>query len=630
MAGELNTSLFNEIVFNDGSVITVPPTPTIGDNAHSVVIDWDNDGDFSGDYEDVTSLVFVEHGITCERGKDQIQQLSPPQAGSSNLALRNQDKLFSIWNTSSPLFGQLKPGRKFQWRMVVNDTRYALYSGLTQRLPQHPAFGEKFVEVTTLGTLSRLVGKKVSTELYADITTGTAIGYVLDAAGWPSTERTVDDGQCTLSFWHADGTKDAWTEITELLMTEGLGAAVFEDGSGTFIFQDRSYRQTYSTSSEYTFATSGTSGNVRVFAGDEGIDDVINSCELEVVTRAIQDESVIWQLGAVLDLAPDETRKLTVKAASGDPFMNAVVPDPDGGRNEIQELLIAGTVTGGTIGVSFEGVTAAHAKNALALGYSSNASDVELALWNMTSIGSGNVDCTGIVLATGIVVEFTGDLAKQDVELISVSSQLTGTNATATCILIQEGAPPDYVLASGSIASITLSRTSGADCVLTITAGASGALIEGLQVRGQLVTVTATTQVTNTVDASDSIADYGDRPFKPTTRKEMSQSFAQSYCDDTVSYYKDPKVNVQVQMLGFDDALLEQMVSLDVSHRVTITDSHSGLNKDFYIEKVKHDYDEFNLYTTFFCEEAGDATVGGGSDVGIWDEGLWDDSSWGY
>jgi len=608
MTGDFGSPLFNEVGFNEGAVVTPPPvTSTAGS---LVLVDWEKDGDFGGDYDDVSDLVDVDAGITAERGKDQIQQLSPPIAGQSNVYLRNYDKLFSAWNTDSPLYGNLKPGRKFQWRLSVNGNTYYLYTGRTQRIPQHPRFSERTVEVTTLGNLSRLVGKRLTTAVYSDITISEALTVLLDAAGWAADEREISDSAVILSYWWLDN-QDAFAAMQELLQTEGLGASVFEDGRGYLVFQDRTYRQTNSATSQYTFRTSGTNGNVRFMEADAGLDDVLNSCEVEVVSRVLQDESVVWTLGESLTIAPGETRNLTINAAAGDPIINAVVPDASAGNNEIQELRVAGSPSGGTIGLSFEGVSAPNvAKNALALPYTALAADVQTALETMSSIGTGNVSCTGISLLTGVSVEFQGDLAKQDVALISVSSQLTGgTNPTATSRVIQDGTPPDYVLADGSVDSITLNRDSGAELTLTITAGAAGALIENLQMRGQLLTVASTTKLSNTIDASESLADYGEKPFKPTIRRELSLSYGQDYCNDVVMYYKDPKANVPVQITGFTDALIEAMVTLEVSSRVTIVDEHSGLSNDFFIEKVKHDWADFVLYTTFSCEE----TIGGAS-----------------
>ena len=72
-----------------------------------VCVDWNDDGDFSDANEDVTSDVL---GLTLEHFRDLFSDHI--EAARLELELRNDGHKYSPPNTSSPLTGNLKPGRK--------------------------------------------------------------------------------------------------------------------------------------------------------------------------------------------------------------------------------------------------------------------------------------------------------------------------------------------------------------------------------------------------------------------------------------------------------------------------------------------------------------------------------------
>jgi len=72
-----------------------------------VLVDWNDDGDFSDSNEDVTSAVL---GLTLEHSRDLAG--GHIEAARLELELKNDDHKYSPPNGSSPLSGNLKPGRK--------------------------------------------------------------------------------------------------------------------------------------------------------------------------------------------------------------------------------------------------------------------------------------------------------------------------------------------------------------------------------------------------------------------------------------------------------------------------------------------------------------------------------------
>jgi hypothetical protein len=100
--------------------------------------------------------------------------------------------------------------------------------------------------------------------------------------------------------------------------------------------------------------------------------------------------------------------------------------------NEIQTVTITGTPTGGTFTLSYQGQTTS------GIAYNAAAATVQTALEGLSSIGSGNVACTGGALpGTAVDVEFQGDLANTNVDvMLSDGSSLTGGTSPAVAVTV--------------------------------------------------------------------------------------------------------------------------------------------------------------------------------------------------
>src|SRR5690606_4375511 len=109
---------------------------------------------------------------------------------------------------------------------------YNMWHGYTET-PLHHMMSKivPFIEVEAYGNFARLQNKTVSTELFTDITTGAAIGKVLDAAGFPASKRNIATGKVTLPFWWADEV-NAFAMLEQLRQSEGVTAQLYEDGQG--------------------------------------------------------------------------------------------------------------------------------------------------------------------------------------------------------------------------------------------------------------------------------------------------------------------------------------------------------------------------------------------------------------
>lgn len=99
--------------------------------------------------------------------------------------------------------------------------------------------------------------------------------------------------------------------------------------------------------------------------------------------------------------------------------------------SEVQSLAITGTPTGGTFTLTFRGQTTS------GIAHSANAATVQAALEALSTIGSGNVTCTGGALpGTAVTITFASSLANTDVDEITATSSLTGGTSPAVAVTV--------------------------------------------------------------------------------------------------------------------------------------------------------------------------------------------------
>ena len=446
--------------------------------------------DTAGDGSWAASVGANVHGdrlVKTDRGADGTALLLPPKAGAADVTLNNDAGHGA--GAYSP--GVLLAGRKMRLRATYSAVTYNLWAGALQTPKQAPSGPVPLVNVSGFGVLASLVKAKASTALYANVTVGVAIGYLLDAAGFTGT-RSLDAGNTTLA-WYWEDEANALDALRRLLYAEGPGARIYEDGDGALVFKSRHARVTdaRSTTSQAAFTLLTAPMISAPFEYDPGIEAVINDAKIEVVTREASALAAIWTLRTALVLAAGEVRTYVVRASDGDPFTAALDP----------------------------------------------------------------------VLTT------------------------------------------DYTATAGSITA-TLSRTSGGNATLTVTAGASGASIAaGLQVRAQAVEVVARTTVKNTISAAASIAKYGTISWDQDQRGEIAAVDAQDAVNAIVAHHQAGIPRLVFSVRGDRDATaLVQVLAREIGDRVTVTHAGSGVAGDFFVERVQHEISAPSRHlTTFTC-----------------------------
>lgn len=213
-------------------------------------VDWNNDGDFGDANEDVTADVL---SVQTKRGRDYASQLTGRAvAGRLEAVLKNPDGVYSSFNSASPIYGSILPGRKVRLR-TTSPSAATLWTGYLERIvPAGTAGGYPTALLEASGPLSRINGRRISPAAQASAASGTIVGAILDAAGWPAGDRTIDTGQTTITRWHEDDA-DALDALREVEETE-FGYAG-ESAAGNAVWEDRYHRlKSPHTTSQATYS----------------------------------------------------------------------------------------------------------------------------------------------------------------------------------------------------------------------------------------------------------------------------------------------------------------------------------------------------------------------------------------
>lgn len=203
-----------------------------------------------------------------------------------------------------------------------------------------------------------------------------------------------------------------------------------------------------SYSEEMTFESFAQHGRYAVKGGDapitvagaipgyrRAISPTFDVDDIDSFTTQFGVDGLAWQATGVrwaeINLVADFVGTGDVLTMSATPFIRAVDRLPGffdgvatGGAtnvNEVQSLTITGTPTGGTFTLTLDGQTTA------AIAFNATAAAVQTALAALSTIGAGNVACTGGPLpGSAVTITFQGDLGGTNVSQITATGSLTG------------------------------------------------------------------------------------------------------------------------------------------------------------------------------------------------------------
>ncbi len=128
----------------------------------TIAIDWDRNGDFSGEHDDITQRVLLAEWFV---GMQRPYQLT---ADGSTLVMRlnNTDRRFSPENSSSPLTGKLMPLRPVKIESNDGTTTLTHWSGwIATIVPVGGKYGNREVDIIAHGAMQFLKATETKIEL---------------------------------------------------------------------------------------------------------------------------------------------------------------------------------------------------------------------------------------------------------------------------------------------------------------------------------------------------------------------------------------------------------------------------------------------------------------------------------
>lgn len=458
---------------------------------YKVYVDWQANG-FAAAGSDVTARVLDERTtVVAQYGRNQPRQFSPTQPGELSFELDNRSRDYSPENQASPLAGYVASARPVLLQAVSDIGTTTLYSGYLDDFDIKPGLNDQSVPVSCIDALGRMRGVSVTTPLYQGLRTGEAIGYLLDAVGWPPDARDLDSGASYLPYWWLDDA-DAFDALMQLADSEGPDALITVDTQGRIVFRDRHHRLTRAESltAQATWRSSGVEPCISdPVTYNHGWKEIVNSVSVEVPLRTIDPlPSQVWSSQGQISIPNGTSITITAKGSSA--FIGAVTP-------------------------------------------------------------------------------------AQDV---------------------------DYTLVAGSV-SIGLSRTSGQSTTITITAAADS-IVQDLALRANAI---QSTSVVVTVEDDASVAKYGRRSYQDGRLPVWANAYdALAILQLVVAKRAERLPTMTVTMRAAGGSLrLAECLTRNLSDRVHLTESLTGLDSDCFIEQISHAISQGGLehVTTFGVEK---------------------------
>lgn len=291
-------------------------------------IDWARNGFGSTGVDVVTD--HVRGSIEAQYGRESA--LEPMVAGRGSLTLDNDapgaERRYSPGNSSSPLFGLLKPARPGLIERVVSGTTYTVFSGHTDDQPLNPDVDLPRVSLSLVDYLADFRRPRISTEVYEGKFTGEIIDIILGEAGWTG-GTDLDTGASVIPYWWAEQ-ETAFDALAKVLASEGPPALLTIGASGEVIFRDRHHRlvRSASTTSQQTWRGRDDSPEPRMgkgFTYDAAWRNVVNDVSIAVEERRPDGgRTVVWSTDEAIVIAASDT--VNIEVQTSDPFKDAVAP----------------------------------------------------------------------------------------------------------------------------------------------------------------------------------------------------------------------------------------------------------------------------------------------------------------
>ena len=183
------------------------------------------------------------------------------QTGALTLRIVDQNGDFNPQNVSGPYYNLLTPMKKVQITATFDGVTYPIFSGfITSYVTTYPDDSGEDLAITTIQAvdafrLAQIAQISTVTDGDAGQLSGTRINKILDQIDWPDSMRDIDAGLTTMQ---ADpGTNRTALQALTTVATSEYGA-LYVDGYGSFVFQDRAVTVGSIGGTPTVFADNGT------------------------------------------------------------------------------------------------------------------------------------------------------------------------------------------------------------------------------------------------------------------------------------------------------------------------------------------------------------------------------------
>jgi hypothetical protein len=147
-------------------------------------------------YTDVTSSVL---NLTINRGKN--RQLDSYEPGNTTITFKNNDRLFDPTNTSSALYGYIKPKQRVEVFLDTGSVTKTLFIGLVDEwMFNYDISGESVAVLSASDRLSLFANQYLQAQIFPEEKSGARVNRILDNVNvaWGAS-RSVDAGIKTLA-----------------------------------------------------------------------------------------------------------------------------------------------------------------------------------------------------------------------------------------------------------------------------------------------------------------------------------------------------------------------------------------------------------------------------------------------
>jgi hypothetical protein len=166
-------------------------------------------------------------------------------AGSATVVFDNRNRELDPLNTSSPLFGELYPGRQFSLFLTQDTATATVFSGYVDTWEYNYTLdGDATVTVSVIDAFSYLQNVTISSISAPEESSGARVRRVLANIGWPVSKQAVDNGYSTLAAETIAGvtvleylTKVAQSEFGQFYI-DRLGILTFRSRNAVGVFSD--------------------------------------------------------------------------------------------------------------------------------------------------------------------------------------------------------------------------------------------------------------------------------------------------------------------------------------------------------------------------------------------------------